>query len=379
MHDKKAPEAEQDRKRRRVEWLDTAKMLTMILVVVGHSFYTKNTAGFGAIGTDVTVDGRPGWVAWISYAVLAIYTFHMPAFFMLSGVSMAIARPVKSFRDLAARKARRLLVPFVFVTLLYVVPLRVASGMYDHHEYPFLMGLLGNMTLMDASHLWFLPALFAVTLLFYAMVRYVYPRSRILFWTLMAGMEVVYLSSWFIKDDLPGIVLLLISWSRMPLFYAIGYFGWERLERLRLSWPWVLLSWALFSAALVLVYRRLDYSLPTFCELFFTVWGVVNLVLTTHAARRIRYVREGALTRSLTENGYDIYLYSDTVNYLIIAASIVVWGYDWMFGGFYACHVLARVVLQFLWAYLVIYAIGLVVKLWRGFRAPGADGDTPRR
>lgn len=366
MQDKKTADNNPAQRGRRLEWLDTAKMLTMILVVIGHAVYTKNDVGFGQIGATVGVEYRPGWVALISYLCSAIYSFHMPAFFMLAGVSMAIARPVKNLKELAGRRARRLLVPFVLVTSLYLVPMKVLAGMYDKYDHPFLVGLWGNISLTDCTHLWFLPVLFCVSVIFYLLLRYVYPRSRVVFWLILSALQLIYILKPKDLDFSENLILLSYYCSRMSLYYAIGYFGWQRLERLRLPWPWVLLSWCLFVGAIVVVMRLNDYTLTGFVELVFTVWGVVNLVLSTHALRKLRIVREGRLARSLTKNGYDIYLYSDPFNYLIIAGSIVLWGYEWMYGSVYAGHTVFRILAQFVWAYLVIYAVSLIVKLYRG-------------
>src|SRR3954451_22012656 len=84
----------------RIEWIDRARGIGIILVVVGHALLSTST---GAFARDM------------------IYAFHMPLFFFLSGLLAG-----RSQRDdlghRAARLARTLLVPFAFfgvVTLAY--------------------------------------------------------------------------------------------------------------------------------------------------------------------------------------------------------------------------------------------------------------------
>lgn len=59
--------------RERVDWIDTAKGIAILLVVVGH------------VGGYTGKYSIPEYQRWIDYAVWLIYTFHMPLFFCLSG------------------------------------------------------------------------------------------------------------------------------------------------------------------------------------------------------------------------------------------------------------------------------------------------------
>lgn len=79
-----------------IGWIDTAKGLGLILVIYGHLLYT---------GTWDVVN-------------IAIYSFHMPMYFILSG--FLIKPDTKLFFKYINDKATRLLVPallFIFLTL----------------------------------------------------------------------------------------------------------------------------------------------------------------------------------------------------------------------------------------------------------------------
>ena len=64
----------------RVEWLDAARGIGIALVVFGHVLR-------GLFGAQIAAD--PYWKI-IDYT---IYTFHMPLFFLLAGVSVTLGRP----------------------------------------------------------------------------------------------------------------------------------------------------------------------------------------------------------------------------------------------------------------------------------------------
>lgn len=81
----------------RVEWIDLLRSMGLLLVILGH---VKN----------VPVEVK-----------LAIYSFHMPLFFVLSGYLWNEKCIEKSFGNFVKKKAQSLLVPYfkvAFVCLL---------------------------------------------------------------------------------------------------------------------------------------------------------------------------------------------------------------------------------------------------------------------
>ena len=71
----------------RIEWLDAARGLAIVLVVFGHVLRGLEAAG--------EAEGA----AWVGAADLALYSFHMPLFFFLAGLNVraALARGARGF------------------------------------------------------------------------------------------------------------------------------------------------------------------------------------------------------------------------------------------------------------------------------------------
>lgn len=137
---------------KRLDWIDIAKGIAIILVIVGHPVPNPSPLRH------------------------AIFSFHMPVFFILAGYTF---RP-KPWRELLSGSVSRLLVPYVILALAWQVPSFLMIGV------PLTGGVLtgGLETLVFASGVdvpglgiaavgmaWFLAALFTSRLLFNALVR----------------------------------------------------------------------------------------------------------------------------------------------------------------------------------------------------------------
>lgn len=137
---------------KRLDWIDVAKGIAIILVIVGHTVPNPSPLRH------------------------AIFSFHMPVFFILAGYTF---RP-KPWRELLSGSVSRLLVPYVILALAWRLPSFLMSGA------PLTGGALagGLETLVFASGVdaprfgvtavgmsWFLAALFTSRLLFNALMR----------------------------------------------------------------------------------------------------------------------------------------------------------------------------------------------------------------
>jgi fucose 4-O-acetylase-like acetyltransferase len=81
------PETRAVAPQRRIEWMDTARGIAIILVVYGHVLVGLHDGGFFSTANPL----------WLSY--YTIYTFHMPFFFLLAGLNVrrSMAKGKKSF------------------------------------------------------------------------------------------------------------------------------------------------------------------------------------------------------------------------------------------------------------------------------------------
>lgn len=132
-------------KNKRITYFDLVKGIGIILVVLGHM---EN------ISTELRI--------WIS-------SFHMPLFFVVSGMLIAAKNEVDitfeySNYDVVSiikKKAKGIMVPYLWFSIIYI-PIDIANllvlGNVDKHT--FIQNILDSATLSGVSVMWFLPALF---------------------------------------------------------------------------------------------------------------------------------------------------------------------------------------------------------------------------
>lgn len=179
---------------KRIEWIDLAKGIGMILVMLGHAKMP-------------------------SYLVKFIYSFHMPLFFFLSGC-------VFSDKDITTgkfiiKKFKTLIIPYVFFSIVYIV---LEIGMEYFNKSLNLSFVLNEFKLYfinTREHaIWFLPCLFFVEVFFFLICKV--SRKNYIFiccaTVVLLTFGIVYKK--FIGTNLPyNLNLVLIAFP----FFALGY------------------------------------------------------------------------------------------------------------------------------------------------------------
>jgi fucose 4-O-acetylase-like acetyltransferase len=172
---------------RRLEWLDAARGIGIVLVVYAH-------------GARALVDVLPFLAAFKTVDTL-VYAFHMPLFFFLAGLVSAksLDRSGKSF---LSGKVGTVVYPYLLWSAIYwlleiVFVSRVNS--------PLAVDSIWWIWLRPIEHLWFLYVLFFCQLL----AAFVWPRVALL----------TLLSAWMLLGPLPPINVPAF-WTQFPWFVA---------------------------------------------------------------------------------------------------------------------------------------------------------------
>jgi fucose 4-O-acetylase-like acetyltransferase len=146
----------------RIEYLDIARGIGILLVVLGHN-------DFGAISP---------------FFHQVIYSFHIPLFFFLSGYFIDTALP---FFDYFKKRFHSVLKPYLFtIFLIYFASVSFEKMGFQTAIGRIIKSLYGSGYYIDWVQLWFLPHLFVVSLyafLFIAIVSNL--RNRWVTWAIL--------------------------------------------------------------------------------------------------------------------------------------------------------------------------------------------------
>ena len=185
---------------KRIEWIDTLRGFAMFYVILGHAFVTKS-----------------------NFIRKYIYSFHMPLFFFISG--MTSKKYDLSWLDFLKKKAKSLLLPYlclnIFVLILKYL-FHFTLGIYNNLDLTqnIIHIFKGYSNTLPCIQSWFIICLFVIEVLFYAITKYI-KNDKSVALAVIAVFILGYLNSiyslsflkfWHIDTALVGL-----------LFYYLGY------------------------------------------------------------------------------------------------------------------------------------------------------------
>ena len=185
----------------RIEWIDVAKGIGIVLVIMGHTFALKYSQ--------------------------VLYTFHMPLFFFLSGL---FVKQYKNFYELLEKSCQKILRPW-FVMIL--ISLMVVITIPEWRHILSLKGILvefytANTNLTQNSSLWYLVCFFVVTLLFYPLDKIIQgnPKKHLVILILLS-IAILWLKEILVFVPIPEHRLPFKSDTALValVFYAVGFYA----------------------------------------------------------------------------------------------------------------------------------------------------------
>ncbi len=328
---------------------DLIRTILTVLVVVGHSTYYTISTQFG--GLDMTsVMAQAGiqdtMLHWVTSKITgAIYLFHMPAFFALSGYLLEWkfeSNVLPQTKKFIQQKASRLLIPLVAVWLLWNIPIKMLSGYYQEQEFP-VVSALTQIIFSDSVYLWFLEALFCAYVLLFLIKKYTTKQIE----------SCVCLCSFVC-----GLILQKVLGQWMPLGNPLKYIFWLWVGCLLYRGRNVLLTqksrkMILLSSTILFIIAAPFHSFGYvgdvirhgICPLFATI-SLFSFcaALADIIDRQGKFVRLKACVNFMNKYSFGIYLYAEPLNYLLLSLTLVVFGAhafgsEWMAAGLYAIRI----------------------------------------
>lgn len=225
------------------------------------------------------------------------------------------------------KKAVRLLVPFIFVALLWSIPLKYVSGYWDGSVTDVLSQIFIGQILMYGkynSHLWFLLAIFNVFLLAFIIEKYNLRKNPQAFFCALLVLSVV--GRWLFGHHY-NLVGITEAMSYLVWFYVGFYFERcrERVNlfiRSHIGWATVVAIIIIY-AILVIANRHLpmltgigSIGYATYYPLAFM--GMLATYTLCYKALQITPPHYLKFINRISRYSYGLYLFSDPINYVII-------------------------------------------------------------
>lgn len=236
---------------KRYEFIDLAKGIGILLVILGHITLTPN------------------------FLRIWLYTFHIPLFFFLSGYVFSGNSDFKSF---ILKKIKSLLIPYLFFGLVLVLiqiwqsePLNILN---------ILVGFLNLITQKKYLTVWFLSCIFIVNIIMWCIIRF---TKGDLYKSLLMSLVIYLIGAFYnfkIGSNLPWNIN---SAFMMTIFFWSGY----SLKCINIE-------------NLIMKIKKFFLVIPV---LFFIngVLGVINYIIMSHEIVDVYYNRYG---------NYIIYLFA---------------------------------------------------------------------
>lgn len=128
---------------KRLDYFDLAKGIGIFLVVLGHATFVNE------------------------HVITWVFSFHMPLFFMISGMLMAHKNEASlSMRDIFHKKLKSILIPYLCFSICYTIIDIISVCLKQITLYDLKTNLVCTGTFAGSGPLWFLTTLFFSEILF---------------------------------------------------------------------------------------------------------------------------------------------------------------------------------------------------------------------
>lgn len=306
---------------KRVDWIDSVKVIATLLVIIGHCTYYNIQSSYGGINFLDYSCKASVCSKLINYLIGFIYTFHMPLFMGISGMclSLSMRKRKQSFSELLRSKWKRLIVPFLGVSILYSIPLKWLSGYWADSANILHDMLFGQLLLLGNTHLWYVLSLFWVFIAFYFIESFGLLHHKPIWFLLLL---VSWLGRYMEASDM-GFLGFAASMEHL-FYFSVGFYTLDRINK---EIPRSLSYYLLSLSGLFLFYLAFTKSQPLFPQIAATAKYPVITALAligggniVGLSRRLSYkMRNSNFIALLKGNTYELYLYSDPLNYIVLA------------------------------------------------------------
>ena len=348
---KEAVYNDSDRQTDRVEEYNVIRALLMVLVVLGHCTYYKISTLYGGINYEILMQNAGIADTFIhkiaSMLTTAIYSFHMPLFMALSGAVFSLSVNHGKYKDFAKflkNKVHRLLLPFVFVTLLVSFPLKYLAGYWQYSDNILRDVIIGQLFLQGNSHLWFLATLFIEFFLFWLVVNKFKWHEKYLACLLV--LSIIHFAGSFLAIN------VLKYTCQFAIWFYLGMLWNENRKQLNNKINVITCIFAIIFWIIALIashYVQAPTGIIRIIHAVITYLAAVLGMIMFYSICYLAYKKNklnSKIINMLAADSMGIYLYSDALNYSLLALFTGAFGIncfdnEYFAGGLYVTRFIA--------------------------------------
>ena len=198
--------------KKRIGWIDSLRGIAMFFVIFGHAFYRRNNKIRNYI-----------------------YSFHMPLFFFISGLTTK--RSDMTLLQFLKKKCKDLLLPYLALNVfvfIYKITLQMAFGMYSTLTLKTSVEftIKGFSSAIPCIQSWFILALFVIDLMFFILTKLfkndIFVTIAVIIIFVLAYMYKqtgeTYLQYWHIDTAMFGLLFYYLGYVLMKYYHKIEKF-----------------------------------------------------------------------------------------------------------------------------------------------------------
>lgn len=197
-----------ENKKERLTYLDVAKGIGILLVVIGHVY---------AFNRQI-VD---------RFFVIWLYSFHMPLFFIISGMLIAY-KDEKDIWKFVKKRIKGILIPYVFFSIFSIIVFAIVN---DFNREVFVQNIKATICGVGIDTLWFLPALFFGEVIFFVLKNLL--KNKYVICIISA---IIYTLGNFMMKDYGLICLFLGRICIAVGFIMIGNYTMNLIRKRNMPW-----------------------------------------------------------------------------------------------------------------------------------------------
>lgn len=272
------------------------RVLAITMVVLGHSMviYSSDWNLYSTENTSLFFD----------YFKKTIYVIALPLFFSLSGYLFNYAiKKKKGFKVLVKDKFYRILIPYISVSLVWLIPIKLLVQYPGYQDISLLKLIITKILLgKDNGHLWYLPTLFIIFIVMYFLCRCLYKKNNVIY---NLGCFCILGCMFLLSLKMPLTVPYLVNVMKFIIWFYLGYLINEYEKILRSKRIYTVIV-CIFSITIILLYITTGKNIIQYAAAFFSVIALYLVVPE----------KTSGILRLINKNSFGIYLLHSPLLYI---------------------------------------------------------------